>query len=170
MLGEAWLTNLGPSWGGGGGHNHSPGPPPPGPSATAQSWGAGRVERRMVQASGSSWGSRRVQLGFPPWVSKNRRLWAPDRRGCRWGGAAVQSSSPAAPLRVRGGGAPGFPLGLRGGRGIPPRSGGGSGRGRSAGSGLVWAARGPPLQSWDPQAQREPRLYAPRRPPPSGSG
>lgn len=65
--------------------------------------------------------------------------FGPQTAGAAGGGrAAAQSSSPAAPLRVRGGGAPGFPLGLRGGRGIPRAA---AGRGAGARRAPGWAGR-----------------------------
>lgn len=135
-----WLTWAHP---GGGGTTTVLGPPP-GPSATAQSWGAGRVERRMAQASGSSWGSRRVQLGFPPWVSKNRRLWAPDLRGCRWGGGGCSELLP-------GGSAPG--AGRRRSW-VPSRAPGGPGHTPSSAAGRGAGARRAPGRS----GQREDRF------------
>lgn len=114
------MINLGPSWRGGGTTNVLG--PPPGPSATAQSWGAGNVERRMAQNSGSSWGSRRV-LRVPTLPFLKAQTLVPGSQGLLVGrGPAVQGFFTADPLRALalGGVALGFSLGLRGCRSIPP--------------------------------------------------
>lgn len=100
----------------------------------------------------------------------------PDQRGAAGGeGATVQFSFAAVPLRALalGGGAPGFSLGLRESRSIPPAQ---PQVGVQA-FGALWAtpaACGPLLKSWDATqrgaAPREPRLCAHRHPPPSCSG
>lgn len=91
-------------------------------------------------------------------------------------GEADQGAFAKVPLRALalGGGAPGFSLGLRSGRSIPPAQPRVAGCGRLARSGLTQAARGPLLKSWDPTQRgatpREPQLWAHRHPPPSCSG
>lgn len=168
------MINLGPSWGGGP-HNHSPGPPPRA-FGSCQSWGAGNVERRMAQASGFYWGSRRV-LWVPTLAFLEARTLVPGSQGLLVGRkAAVQSFFTADPLRplALGGVALGFSFGLRGCRSIPPAQPRVGALAPRSGSGMIWAARGPLLKSWDPTrrsaAPREPRLCAHRHPPPSCSG
>lgn len=60
----------------------------------------------MAQASGPSWGSRRVQLGFSPWLSQKPRLPSPTTGGCRWGRGGCSGL-------LRGGSAPGAGSGWR---------------------------------------------------------
>lgn len=167
------MINLGPSWRGGG--TTTVLGPPPGPSATVQSWGAGNVERRMAQNSGSSWGSRRV-LRVPTLAFLKAETSVPGSQGLLGGGGRLfkASSRQIRSGRWRWAASLLGSLSGSGGAGAYPQLSPGSGRVRPAGSGLTWAARGPLLKSWDPTrrsaAPREPRLCAHRHPPPSCSG
>lgn len=127
MLYEAGLTNLGPScalrevrgmgW------------------AQPQSWAPPRTfgncpvlgGKHSRQEDGSGFRSflrvRRVQLGFPAWLSLTLRLRSRALQGLPVGrGAAAQGSFAAVRFGALalGGGAPGFSLRLRGGRSMPP--------------------------------------------------
>lgn len=116
---------------------------------------------------------RRVQLGFPAWLSQMPRLRSRPSRGCLWGGQQLLR----APSQRFGSGRWRWAAALlgslsgSGGAGACPQLSPKSGRGRPAGSGLAGAARRPLLKSGylTRAAPREPRLCAHRHPPPSFS-